>query len=193
MAGKLPTRLILASGSLGRRLLMEQAQYDFQVQPANVEEPTGAGVSDIRQFVHHVAWMKANAVATSIADGIVIAADTVGWIDGQVIGKPEDENDARRILRTLGGRKHELWTGVVLWRRPDNLQITWQECSAVFFKQLTDTELQTYLETRTWQGCSGAYAVKAENDPYVKILSGSLSNVVGLPMESLRQNLSLFV
>ena len=183
--------LILASGSRGRRWLLEEAGYSFRVRPSNVDEPTGEGVSDIREFVHHVAWLKAAAVAREISDGIIIAADTVGWIDGQVIGKPEDEDDARRILTTLGGRDHELWSGVILWRKPDNLQLAWQECSKVHFRKLTSDEMETYLQTRQWVGCSGAYAVKGTEDPYVKIVEGSLSNVVGLPMETLAEVLPL--
>jgi septum formation protein len=184
-----PVRLTLASGSLGRRELLKRDGYAFAVKPANVDEPTGAGVRDIRAYVHSVAWMKAAAVAPQVADGVVIAADTVGWLDGQVIGKPEDEADARRILKALGGNEHELWTGVVLWRRPDGLQLAWQEVSRVAFKRLTDAELDGYLATRTWQGCSGAYAIKEEGDPYVRVVEGSVSNVIGLPMESTKMAL----
>ncbi len=187
-----PLRLILASGSLGRRELMKRAGYAFEVRPANVDEPTGAGVTDIRSYVHSVAWIKAAAVAPQIAEGIIIAADTVGWLNGQVIGKPEDEGDARRILKTLGGNEHELWTGVVLWRRPDGLQLTWQEVSNVTFKRLSDAEVDTYLATRTWQGCSGAYAIKEEGDPYVRVIQGSVSNVIGLPMETLARVIQWF-
>ena len=132
-----------------------------------------------------MAWLKAAAVAPQVADGLVLAADTVGWLAGQVIGKPADEADARRILTTLGGQEHELWTGVTLWRRPDNVQHCWQEKSRVFFKKLTTPELDAYLATRTWQGCSGAYAIQEMDDPFVHLLEGSMSNVIGLPMESL--------
>lgn len=170
---------------------MEQAGYAFTVRPANVDEPAGTGTTDIRRFVQQVAWLKAAAVAPTVAEGIILAADTVGWIDGQVIGKPDDEADARRILTTLGGREHELWTGTVLWRRPDDVQLAWQECSRVFFRELTEAELSDYLATRTWQGCSGAYAIQQENDPCVRVLTGSLSNVIGLPMETLAQVLPL--
>ena len=122
-----PFRLILASGSPARRELLEQAGYSFEVLPADIDEPTEAGFDNPRHFVQHVAWLKAAAVAPQVAEGIVLAADTVGWLDGQVIGKPADEADARRILRLLGGTHHELWTGVTLWRRPDDLQVVWQE------------------------------------------------------------------
>ncbi len=185
-------RLTLASGSPARRELLERAGYRFTVQPANVDEPTGAGVTEIRRFVQEVTWSKAAAVAPRVADGLVLAADTVGWIDGQVIGKPDDEADARRILRLLGGREHELWTGVVLWRRPDDVQLAWQECSRVHFRQLSDAELDGYLATRTWRGCSGAYAVLEQDDPFVRVTAGSVSNVIGLPMESLGRLLPWF-
>jgi septum formation protein len=191
MAAQRAHRLILASGSLGRRELLRQAGYDFEVSPANIDEPTGAGVSDIRTFVQEVAWKKAAAVAPRFATGIVLAADTVGWLHGQVIGKPEDEADARRILTLLGGTAHELWTGVVLWRRPDDVQVCWQEMSRVAFKRLSPAAMDAYLATRTWRGCSGAYAVQGEDDPYVQVVYGSTSNVIGLPMETLKETLAL--
>lgn len=188
-----PTQpLILASGSLGRRELLKLHGYAFEVQPADVDEPTGEGTLDIRRYVQEVAWMKAAAIAPRHAAGLILAADTVGWIDGQVIGKPADEADARRILRLLGGRVHELWSGVVLWRRPDDVQVIWQECTRVHFACLSDAELDRYLATRTWRGCSGAYAIQMKNDPYVRVVEGSLSNVIGLPMESLAKHLVEF-
>lgn len=192
MAASTPNRLILASGSPARRELLERTGIPFIVQPAHIDEPTGEGFTDPRTYVHTVAWSKAAAVAAQTSEGLILAADTVGWLDGQVIGKPADEADARRILTTLGGREHELWTGVVLWRRPDDLQICWQELSRVFFKKLSKEELDGYLRTRQWQGCSGAYAIQEKDDPFVLLRSGSISNVIGLPMESLRRNLRQF-
>jgi septum formation protein len=189
MAASPPVRLILASGSPARRDLLTRAGYAFEIQPAHIDEPSGQGFSDPRAYVHTVAWLKAAAVALKVDEGLILAADTVGWLDGQVIGKPADQADARRILTTLGGREHELWTGVTLWRRPDNRQTCWQEKSRVFFKKLTASEMEKYLATRTWRGCSGAYAIKENDDPFVRLLEGSMSNVIGLPMESLARDL----
>ena len=185
MAKSQPFRLILASGSLGRRELLQRAGYSFEIFPANIDEPEGEGFTDPRTMVQHTAWLKAAAVAPRIDEGIILTADTVGWLHGQAIGKPADEADARRILRLLGGTEHELWTGVCLWKRPGDLQLAWQEMTRVAFKRLTDSELDTYLRTRQWEGCSGAYAIKERDDPYVQVVEGSWSNVVGLPMESL--------
>src|SRR5262249_48856457 len=148
-------------------------------------EPTVPPSGDVRSLVQLVAWLKAAAVAPGVEEGLILAADTVGWLDGAVIGKPADEADARRILRLLAGREHELWTGVCLWHRPDDWQLCWQEVSRVAFKDLTDAELDTYLATRQWEGCSGAYAIQEGSDPFVRVVQGSVSNVVGLPMESL--------
>jgi septum formation protein len=192
MANSLPTRLTLASGSPARRDLLTEAGYAFDVLPADIDEPRGEGVRDIRAFVQQVAWSKAAAVAPRVAGGIVLAADTVAWIDGAVIGKPVDEADARRILTRLGGREHELWTGVCLWRRPDDVQLAWQEVTRVWFKPLDEAELGAYLATRRWANNSGAYAIQGPNDPYVRVVRGSLSNVIGLPMETCQTLLRWF-
>ncbi len=186
MAQREPTRLILASASPARRELMERTGIPFEVLPANVEEPT-TGFSDPRTMVQAISWLKACAVAPRVDAGLVLAADTIGWLDGVPILKPLDEDDARRILRALGGREHELWTGVTLWRRPDDLQVIWQERSVVHFKALSDEELSRYLATRSWQGNSGAYAIYEGEDPYVRVVEGSVTNVIGLPMETLER------
>jgi septum formation protein len=190
MEAQQPFRLILASGSPARRDLLARAGYRFEVMPANVTEPSGEDFPDARGLVQHTAWLKAAAVAPRIDAGLVLAADTVGWLHGRVIGKPADEADARRILRLLAGTEHELWTGVCLWRRPDDLQLAWQEVSRVAMAPLRDAELDAYLSTRTWQGCSGAYAIQEDADPYVRVIQGSTSNVIGLPMETLTRVLA---
>jgi septum formation protein len=182
-------RLILASGSWGRRELLTQAGYTFEIMPSDVDEPE-TGFADPRSFTATVAWMKAAAVAPRVDAALVLAADSIGWIDGDPILKPKDEADARRILRKLAGREHELWTGVVLWCRPDGLQICWQERSLVDFAPLTESEIDSYLVTRIWQGCAGAYAIQEKDDPYVRVAEGSVSNVIGLPMETLSRVLN---
>lgn len=192
MGNQQPVRLILASGSPARRELLERAGYAFEVLPAAIDEPTDLSPAGIRGFVERVAWLKAAAVAPKVKEGIILAADTVGWLGNQIISKPADEADARRILRFLGGTTHELWTGAILWRRPDDIQLAWQEMTLVAFKALTDKELDTYLATRQWEGCSGAYAIQEKDDPYVQVVTGSLSNVIGLPMETLGRLLPAF-
>lgn len=189
MAPTQPVRLILASASPARRDLLQRLGLSFTVQPADLDEPTG--FHDPRTFVQNVSWLKASAVARIVSEGIILAADTIGWIDHQPILKPTDEADARRILRQLGGRVHELWTGVTLWSRPDDVQVIWQERSLVEFARLSDEELDRYLATRSWRNHSGAYAILEENDPYVRVIEGSITNVIGLPIESLGMRLAM--
>jgi septum formation protein len=185
-----PQRLILASGSPARRELVARLGVPFEVIPAAVDEPLQAGTGDARSYVAAIAWMKAAAVAPQIDYGIIIAADTVGWLHGRPVLKPYDEADARRILTSLAGRDHELWTGMVLWRRPDDLQIVWQEMSRVSMKPLMECDINDYLGTRQWVGCSGAYAIREDGDPLLSV-NGSVTNVIGLPMESLIERLKL--
>ena len=185
MGQKLPFRLTLASGSSGRRWLMQQAGYDFTILPSQIPEPTEARLGDCRHYVAELAWLKAAAVAAQVTDTLVIAADTVGWLNGRVVGKPDDESHARQIIQSLSGTVHELWTGVCLWLRPGDWQFTWQERSLVRMKALTSAEIDAYLQTRKWEGCSGAYAIELPTDPYLSVEEGSISNVIGLPMESL--------
>jgi septum formation protein len=166
---------------------MERLGHPFEVMAAAIDEPTG--FADPRTEVATVSWLKAAAVAPRVSEGVVIAADTIGWIDGQALLKPRDADDARRILKAMGGRCHELWTGVVLWRRPEDVQVIWQERSLVHFVAMTDREVDEYLATREWKNNSGAYAILERGDPHVSVAEGSVTNVIGLPMESLARRL----
>lgn len=182
-----PFRLILASGSSGRRALLTQAGYAFDTMPSGVDEPDGLGVTDVRHYVAELAWRKAAAVAGRLPreNALVIAADSVAWHDGAVIGKPADEADARRILSRLAGTTHELWTGVCLWRVPQQMQIAWQEVSTLAFKTLSAAELDALIATGDWRDKSGGYGIQEEADPYLTVVQGTKSNVIGLPMETL--------
>lgn len=187
MATAAAVRVILASASPARRELLGRLGRPFEVRPADIDEPTG--FTDPRREVQTVSWLKAAAVAPAVEQGIILAADTIGWVDGEAILKPRDEADARRILRQLGGREHELWTGVTLWRRPDDVQLMWQERSLVHFTALSDEEMDRYLATREWKHHSGAYAIREDGDPYVRVAAGSITNVIGLPLETLAPRL----
>ncbi len=186
----MPKPLILASGSLGRRELMKLHGYTFEVRPSNVPEPTEARFGNCEHYVAELAWLKAQSIAPTVDNGIIIAADTVGWQLGRVVGKPDDADHARQIIRALAGTTHDLWTGVCLWVRPGDWQLCWQELSRVRMKELTDAEIETYIATRKWEGCSGAYAIEFPHDPILTVVEGSTSNVIGLPMESLGRALT---
>jgi septum formation protein len=190
-------RLILASGSYGRRELLKYAGYQFEVIPSNVDEDDGQKVTDPRRYVAELAWQKAAAVAKQMKplvgkETLILAADSTVWHQQRIIGKPVDETDARRILSSLAGTTHELWTGVCLWRLSDGVQVTWQELSTLYFKPLTLAELDHLIATKVWEGKAGGYGIESHGDPYLTVKTGTISNVIGLPMESLAAVLAWF-
>jgi septum formation protein len=175
-------RLILASGSPQRKRLLSEAGYAFEVIVPEDGEPCPAAFTDAAAYVEHTAWLKARQVAARVNDGIVLAADTVVALGGKIIGKPVDRGDARRILQSLSGSEHQCLTGVCLWRRPEDCWIGGVDATDLRMRDLSAVELENYLATDRWVGKAGAYAIQ-DPDPYVSIVRGSHSNVVGLPME----------
>ncbi len=183
--------LILGSSSPSRIELLKRIFHTFEIIKPDIEEPS-SGFSSPREQVALISWLKGQEVSFQVGDGIIIAADTIGWIDGKPLLKPLDRDDAKDMISRMSGRDHELWTGVVLWHKPTNLQMCWQEQSIVSFKKVIPEEIERYLETRSWKNHSGSYAIEEENDPWVKISKGSITNVIGLPLESLLINLKKF-
>lgn len=183
--------LILGSSSPSRIELLKRIFHTFEIIKPDIEEPS-SGFSSPREQVALISWLKGQEVSFQVGDGIIIAADTIGWLDGKPLLKPFDRDDAKDMISRMSGRDHELWTGVVLWHKPSNLQMCWQEQSIVSFKKVIPEEIERYLETRSWKNHSGSYAIEEENDPWVKISKGSITNVIGLPLESLLINLKKF-
>ena len=183
--------LILGSSSPSRIELLKRIFNSFGIIKPEIEEPS-SGFSSPREQVAVISWLKGQEVSLQVKQGIIIAADTIGWIDGKPLLKPIDREDAKEMISKMSGRNHELWTGVVLWHKPTNLQLCWQEQSIVSFKKVSPAEIEHYLETRSWKNHSGSYAIEEENDPWVQISQGSITNVIGLPLESLLFNLEKF-
>ena len=183
--------LILGSSSPSRIELLKRIFNSFEIIKPDIEEPS-SGFSSPREQVAVISWLKGQEVSLQVKRGVIIAADTIGWIDGKPLLKPIDREDAKEMISRMSGRNHELWTGVVLWHKPTNLQLCWQEQSIVSFKKVSPAEIEHYLETRSWKNHSGSYAIEEENDPWVQISRGSITNVIGLPLESLLFNLEKF-
>jgi septum formation protein len=176
--------LILASASPRRRQLLAEVGYTFEVDPSDVEEPEpGPGVVPA-EYAAHLAWKKAAAVARRHRSGVVLGADTVSAVAGQILGKPRDRDDAERMIRLQEGRDTEVLTGVCLHRADRDEWVGAVEVSVVRFRPLTDPERAAFLDSKRWEGKAGAYGVQ-DNDPFLTVARGSVSNVVGLPMERL--------
>ena len=179
-----PTPLILASASPRRAQLMSQLGLRFDVQPSKYEEPEPLADQDVRHYVSQLAWNKAWDVARATKNGWILGADTAGDLYGLALNKPLDRADAERMLRLQEGRNIAIHTGVCLMNAGSSKWFGFVETSVIRMRPLTDTERLAYLESGQWAGKAGAYGVQ-DNDPIVTTISGTWSNVVGLPVESL--------
>lgn len=188
----LPRKLVLASASPRRRELLKEAGYRFDVAPpaAHVESPQWAGESP-SDYVARMASQKAAAVAERFSSALILACDTVAECEGQVLGKPDDEADARRILELLSGKEHRVFSGVCLLLVPEGRSIVEVDETRLRMDPLSPQQLDDYLAGGQWQGKAGAFGYQ-DRLGWVQILSGSESNVVGLPMELLQRMFSQF-
>ncbi len=180
----MPPYLILASASPRRRQLLTDAGYPFTVDPSDVDEPEPPPGTDVRRYVAELAWRKAFAVSSRYREGLILAADTSCAVAGEILNKPTDREDAERMIRLQEGRDTTVVTGLVLYRADEHEWVAALESSVVRFRNLTDAERVEHLDSGRWQGKAGAYGVQ-DDDPYIRVVSGSWSNVVGLPMERL--------
>jgi len=177
--------LILASQSPRRSELLQQAGIPFIARPANVDETILEGESP-ESYVKRVAEEKVTAVEAG-PDDIVLGADTVVVIDGQILGKPRDPADSRRMLETLSGREHMVLTGICLRRATETILDVAE--TRVWFLALNQRELQEYVATGEPMDKAGAYAIQGLASKFVRRIEGSYTNVVGLPVELVHQYL----
>jgi septum formation protein len=172
-------RLILASGSPRRRDFLAELGLAFEVRVTDIDEIPRPGEQPV-DFVARLAREKAQAVDLSSA--WVLAADTVVVLDGEILGKPEDENEAFAMLMRLSGRWHEVWTGFSLWRGATGELYTKTVCTRVRFLPLTPELCRAYVRTGEPLDKAGAYGIQGKGCFLVPEISGSYTNVVGLPM-----------
>jgi septum formation protein len=170
--------IILASQSPRRRELLDAAGIPYTVRASNIDEAVRDG-EDAVAYVRRMAAEKAGAV-TAAPDDIVLAADTTVVCDDQILGKPGDADDARRMLRLLSGNIHSVITGICL--RQDNVTVLAHEETEVWFAPLAPEEIDAYVATGEPMDKAGAYAIQGIASRYIPRIEGSYSNVVGLPV-----------
>ena len=176
--------LVLASASPRRQELLRAIQLDFTVVPADVDESLRPGEKAI-EYVERVARDKAMAVVGRLGMGapgdvVVLAADTTVDVDGEVLAKPEDDDDGRRMLRLLSGRTHQVHTAVVAWRISGMQTAT--VTTDVTFVELDEATLEWYIATGEHLDKAGAYGMQGAAGALVERIDGSPSNVIGLPL-----------
>lgn len=181
--------LILASGSPRRADLLRQIGLEFEVIPSEVDEGKIPGRSP-EERVLNAAVAKALDVAQRVKEGIVIGADTIVLLDGHVLGKPSDPEDALRMLVQLSGKTHEVITGVALIHVRTLSVQSWIERTSVTFRRLSLREILDYVDTGLPLDKAGAYGIQDRAAAFVKRVEGCYFNVVGLPLASLVERLS---
>ncbi|MDR1485670.1 MAG: Maf family protein [Planctomycetaceae bacterium] len=183
-------RFYLASQSPRRFELLTAAGFSFEVLPPDdgVEDERLANETP-RQYVCRQAIQKARNVAKKIESGCVIACDTVAFCGNELLGKPADKNDARRMLKYLRGKKHYVISGLCVLTKKDNepekLKVIAEQTELVM-QEINDQQIESYLDSGEWKGKAGAFGYQ-DNNSWIKIINGNESNVVGLPIEQLRK------
>ena len=184
MTKKQRAPFILASASPRRRGLLSEAGYQFTVVPSDFDESTlpaeGLGAA---QYAMKLALAKAESVAQAYPDQVVLGADTVVDFEGCIIGKPADAQDAERITKLLFSQPHKVITGLALVRICDNTRIVKSDSTTVYPRQMTAEQIAEHIRGGSWQDKAGAYAIQETGDEFVERIEGSLTNVMGLPME----------
>ena len=186
---RLKGELILASTSPRRRRLLAEAGYRFRSASPLCEEAGFPPGADPELSAARAAEAKAASVASRLAKGVVIGADTIVVLAGEIIGKPADRADARRILGRLSGSTHRVVTGVCVIDAASGRRLSRTVSTEVVLGEMSASEIDRYVESGESDGKAGAYAIQESGDRFVKELRGSLTNVVGLPMEALREML----
>ena len=183
-------QLILASGSPRRRQLLEQIGLTFTVRASDADERVVPGLSPA-EVVEVLSARKGEAVAAGAAPGdLILAADTVVSLDGAILGKPQDREEAVSMLTSLSGRTHQVYTGVTLIR--DGVRRTEHEVTAVTFRSLSPEEIAAYVSTGEPMDKSGAYGIQGLGALLAERLEGDYFNVMGLPLCRLGRMLSRF-
>ena len=182
--------LVLASGSPRRRELLERAGVPLVIDPAHVDETLRSGETP-PDYALRLAREKAATVAARHSPAWVLGADTVVVLDGEVLGKPDDAGQARAMLTRLAGRVHQVLTATcllapaTLGREPKTQLVT----TRVEFRQLAPKDIDGYVQSQEWRGKAGGYAIQGIAAALVLAIAGSYTNVVGLPLGEVLEDL----
>src|SRR5262245_50210843 len=179
-------RLILASQSPRRKELLSILGIPFNVVPSAIDETPMSG-EEPTSFVVRVARDKGMEVASRMQQSLVLAADTIVTIDGEILNKPEDKSDAVRMLRKLSGRAHEVYTAVCLINQAKEETLEGLDRTRVWFDAMTDEQIHDYIRRENVMDKAGAYAIQGYAGVYIPRIDGNYFNVMGLPLPLVHQ------
>jgi septum formation protein len=182
-------KIILASRSPRRRELLLEAGYPLEViEPEETAEDERLNDETPAQLVARLAYQKAANVAAKVGSGLIVGCDTVVECDSRILGKPSHENDAREMLAALRGRRHRVLSGLCVWRKPDRNPSVRVAETLLVMDRLSGAQIEEYLASGAWEGKAGAFGYQ-DRLGWIRVVEGSESNVVGLPMELLEEML----
>lgn len=174
-------KLILASRSPRRAEILRAVGWPFQIHAANIDESRTDSES-AASYVRRLAVAKASVVAERFSSELVLGADTIVLVENEILGQPRDEDDARRMLKLLSGRWHEVLTGVALVRSVDILCVVDCERTRVRFGEISAAEIDWYVATGEPKDKAGAYAIQGSAALFIEEIQGDYFNIVGLPI-----------
>jgi len=184
-------KIVLASSSPRRKELLEQVGVVFEVMTSDKDEVISK--SEPEEIVKELALEKANYVAGMLQESaVVIGADTLVAIGSKILGKPRDKKEAYRMLRSLQGKTHQVYTGVAILIKEENklgTYTTFAEMTSVSMYTMTEDEIEYYVSTGEPMDKAGAYGIQGKSAVYVKEIHGDYNNVVGLPVARLYQEM----
>lgn len=183
-------RIILASASPGRSELLRRTGIAFEAVPSDCDEETEAATPE--EHVRELALRKARAVSQRHPDALVIAADSVAELDGDILGKPDTADGARLMLGRLSGRSHRLLTGLAIVDGPTGKTYDGIESTLVHMRELSGAEIDAYVRSGEPLDKSGSYELQGLGATIIDRIEGDFSNVVGLPMAHLSRALARF-
>lgn len=179
-------KLVLASSSPRRAEILKKAEIDFEVIcPKNIDENNIS--TDPVLHVIELSRKKAESVVEKSKNRLILGADTIVVLRGEILGKPKDKEDAFRILKKLSGKEHTVYTGVTLLDEKDGRALSAYQLTKVKFNQLRDEEIKDYIETGEPLDKAGAYGIQGMGNFLVEKIEGDLDNVIGLPMRKLKE------
>lgn len=182
--------IILASASPRRAEILKNAGFEFRVLASEIDESRNAG-EGATDYVKRVAERKARAVearlknAPETSSSLIVAADTIVSIDGEILGKPVSPDDARSMLRRLSGKWHEVLSGLAVLAANAHNSVVIAERTRVQFSALTDCEIDEYIQSGEPFGKAGAYAIQGQGGKFIPRVEGCYFNVMGLPLARL--------
>lgn len=175
-------KLTLASRSPRRAEILRAAGWPFEAVAADIDESVQLG-EDANSYVKRLALTKAQTVASKVTEGLILGADTTVLVDGEMLGQPADDEDARRMLKLLSGKWHEVLTGVALIQLGEAAPVLVDhEATRVRFAEMSAEEIDWYVSTGEPRGKAGAYGIQGHAALFVEEIAGDYFNIVGLPV-----------